>query len=91
MHHGETFSFGSARVCSPAIFETCFSCDKDTSIWIAAIDYYMSFYMIVVGTLVGGCRCITSWCDLDFTFDLVVLTMSHTLCSQCKHCLDLFM
>ena len=23
MHHGVTFSFGSAKVCSPAIFETC--------------------------------------------------------------------
>ena len=37
MHHGVTFSFGSAKVCSPAIFETCFSFDKD--IWIAATDY----------------------------------------------------
>ena len=25
MHHGVTFNFGSAKVCSPAIFETCFS------------------------------------------------------------------
>ena len=33
MYHGVTFNFGSAQVCSPAIFETCFSCDKD--IWIA--------------------------------------------------------
>ena len=39
MHHGVTFNFGSAKVCSPAIFETCFSCDKD--IWIAATDCYM--------------------------------------------------
>ena len=38
MHHGVTFNFGSATVCSPAIFETSFSCDKD--IWIAATDYY---------------------------------------------------
>ena len=40
------FSFCSAKVCSPAIFETCFSCDKD--IWIAAADYYMYFYIIVL-------------------------------------------
>ena len=40
------FSFGSAKVCSPAIFETCFSLDKD--IWIAATDYYMYFYIIVL-------------------------------------------
>ena len=31
-------SFGFAQVCSPAIFETCFSYDKD--IWITATDYY---------------------------------------------------
>ena len=37
MHHGMTFNFGSAKVCSPAIFETCFSYDKD--IWIPATDY----------------------------------------------------
>ena len=24
----------------------------------------------MVGTLVGACRCATSWCDLDLTFDL---------------------
>ena len=35
MYHGVTFNFGSAKVCSPAIFETYFSYDKD--IWIAAI------------------------------------------------------
>ena len=38
MYHGVTFNFGSAKVCSPAIFETSFSYDKD--IWIAATDYY---------------------------------------------------
>ena len=44
MHYG--VSFGSAKVCSPAIFETCFSFDKD--IWIAATDYYMYLYTIVL-------------------------------------------
>ena len=29
MHHGMTFNFGSVKVCSPAIFETSFSFDKD--------------------------------------------------------------
>ena len=43
-HHGVTFF--SAQVCSPAIFETSFSCDKD--IWIAATDYYMDFYILVL-------------------------------------------
>ena len=42
MHHGVTFNFGSAKVCSPAIFETYFSYDK--GIWFAATDYYMYYY-----------------------------------------------
>ena len=46
MHHGVTFNFDSAKVCSPVIFETSVSYDKD--IWIAATDYYMDFYIIVV-------------------------------------------
>ena len=37
---------GSSKVCSPAIFETCFSCDKEK--WIAATDYYIYFYIIVL-------------------------------------------
>ena len=44
VHHSVTF--GSAKVCSPTIFETCFSFDKDT--WIAASDYYMYVYIIVL-------------------------------------------
>ena len=39
MHHGVTFTFGSAKVCLPTIFKTSFSYDKD--MWIAATDYYM--------------------------------------------------
>ena len=46
VHHGVTFSFGSAKVCSPAIFETCFSYDKDKC--IAATDYDMYFCIIVL-------------------------------------------
>ena len=38
MNHGVTFNFGSTKVCSPAIFETCISHEKD--IWIATTDYY---------------------------------------------------
>ena len=45
-HHGVTLSFGCAKMCSPAIFETCFSYDKD--MWIAATDYYIYFYIIVL-------------------------------------------
>ena len=42
VHHGVIFNFGSAKMCSSAIFETSFSCDKD--IWIAATDYYMHLH-----------------------------------------------
>ena len=28
-HHSGTFSYDCVKVCSPAIFETCFSYDKD--------------------------------------------------------------
>ena len=45
MHHGLTFNLGSAKVCSPTMYETSFSYDKD--IWIAAADYYMQFYVIL--------------------------------------------
>ena len=41
VHYGVTFNFGSAKVCSPAIFEKSFSYDKD--IWIAATDYFCTF------------------------------------------------
>ena len=46
MHHGVIFNFGSAKVSSPAIFETSLSYDKD--MWIAETDCYMNFYLIVL-------------------------------------------
>ena len=46
MQHSLTFSFGSAKVCSPAMYETSFSYDKD--IWIAATDCYTYFYIILL-------------------------------------------
>ena len=33
----------------------------------------------MVGTLIMGCRCATSWCDLDLTFDLAVLTLTYKI------------
>ena len=41
-----TFNFDPVKVCSPAIFETCLSYDKD--IWIVTIDYYVYLYTIVL-------------------------------------------
>ena len=46
MHHGVTFNFGSAKVCSPGRFETCFSFNKD--ILIAATDKFIYFCIIIV-------------------------------------------
>ena len=36
----------------------------------------------MVGGLVRGCRCATSWCDLDLIFNLAAVTLS------LKSCLD---
>ena len=44
MHHGVTFLLCVSVF--TAIFETSFSYDKD--IWIAATDYYMHFYIILL-------------------------------------------
>ena len=49
MHHDVTFNFGSAKVCSPAIFETCVlhNC-------VIAIDSYSlinKFYSFIIFSL----------------------------------------
>ena len=36
----------------------------------------------MVGSLIGACRCAMSRCDLDLTFDLVVVTMSFEILSS---------
>ena len=33
------------------------------------------------GTLARGCRCATSWCDLDLTFDLAIVTLAFKILS----------
>ena len=33
----------------------------------------------MVGTLVRGCRCATSWCDLDLTIALAVVTLTYKI------------
>ena len=35
----------------------------------------------MVGTLVGACRCVTSWYDPDLTFDLAVVTWTFKILS----------
>ena len=46
LSHGVTFNLGSAKVCSHAIIETCFSHDKD--IWIPVTGDYIYFYLILL-------------------------------------------
>ena len=36
----------------------------------------------MVGTLVRGCRCAMSCCDLDLTFDLAVVTLTYKILSR---------
>ena len=35
----------------------------------------------MVGTLIGGCRYGMSWCDLDLTFNLAVVTLAYKILS----------
>ena len=35
--------------------------------------------------MVRGCKCATSWCDLDSTFDLAIVTLTYKI----LHRLDL--
>ena len=35
----------------------------------------------MVRILVRGCRCATSWSDLDLTFDLAVVTLTYKMLS----------
>ena len=35
----------------------------------------------MVETLVRGCRCAASWCDLDLTFDLAIVTLTYKILS----------
>ena len=37
---------------------------------------------LILGRDIGwGCRCVTSWCDLDLTFDLAVVTLTYNALS----------
>ena len=68
-----TFNVASAKVCSPAIFETSFSYDKD--VWIVSTDYYMHFYIIVLFPLTAILQLISftasSFCTFIIAFIIV--------------------
>ena len=46
LNHDVTFNLGSAKVCSPVIFQTYFSDDRD--MWIFLTDFYMYCYLMVL-------------------------------------------
>ena len=73
MQHGVTFSFGSAKVCSPAMLETSFSYDKD--IWIAATDYCINFYITMLFSLTSILAVVT----LTFKILSLLFLRNHTV------------
>ena len=42
---------------------------------------YLGNHKVLEETLVRGCRCGTSWCDLNLTFDLAVVTLTYKILS----------
>ena len=46
--------------------EVCLACISETAMC----------RKLILGTWGRGCRCATSWCDLDLIFDLAVVTVS---------------
>ena len=75
---------GSAKVCSPAIFETYFSYQKN--IWIVVTVYYVYFYLIVLFPLPAILQLI------NFTppFYCLVLILYLHVFPLFKHYLDLY-
>ena len=75
-------SFSLAAICKRRIFIArkevyifvwiYLSLDTETS----SVFYPTALKGYLVGTLVRGCRCATSWSDLDLTFDLAVVALS---------------
>ena len=48
----------------------------------ACISETVSCRKLILGRDIGwGCRCATSWCDLDLTFDLAVVTLTYKILS----------
>ena len=65
MHHGVIFNFGSAKVCSAAIFETCFS--------------FLYFYIIVLFSLTAVLHLIKFYSFINFSLPInaVILLLNY--------------
>ena len=72
MHHGVTFNFGSTKVYSPAIVETCLSYNKD--IWIAAT--FITIYVILHNCVISidSYSAINKFCSL-IIFNILINTV----------------
>ena len=69
--------FCSAKVCSASIFETSFSYDID--IWIAATDYYMHFYTVMLCPLTAILQLINFTASYSSLLINVVILMLNCL------------
>ena len=63
------------QVCSPAMFGTCFSYDKDT--WIAATDNYMYFEISVIFLLTATLNKFYSFIIFSLLINDVILLMNY--------------
>ena len=86
MHHGVTFNFVSGKACSSAISETCFCYDKD--IWIAATDYYMNFYIILLFPLTAVLQLIKFYSFIIFNIliNAVILLLKYLVLIMLSSC-----
>ena len=84
MHHGVTFHFGSVKMCSPAIYETCFSYDKD--IWIAA-----SLQLIIICALHNCAISIGSYTPINKFYRFVMFSLPINAVILLMNCLVLML
>ena len=77
MHHSVTFNYGSGKVCSPTIFETSFSYNKD--IWILQLINFTASLFKFTDTC----------CHLAIEFSCFNTLSLHTF-SLLKHYLNLY-
>ena len=49
----------------------------DCNLYRVIMYIFMYLFYFGVGTLARVCRCKMSWCDLDLTFDLAIVTLTY--------------
>ena len=52
-------------------------------VYLGCISETIRGRKLILGRDIGwGCRCATSWCDLDLTFELAVVTLTYKILSN---------